>query len=273
MTAPGALDGRWIVVTRARAQAGALAARLEAEGARIAEFPTIRVGPLDDYGEADRAIDRLGDYRWIVFTSQNGVTAFLDRLQARAGTVRGLDHHDLAAIGPATAGALRARGLRVDLAPAEFVAEALVEAFATASSAGPSRLRGARVLLPRALEARGVLPEGLRGLGAIVDVVPVYRTVTERDQAPAVRRRLLDGEVDAVTFTSSSTVRGFVEVLGPEAPRVGGRALIACIGPVTAATARERGLPVGLVAREYTVPGLVAALRERLGRAVPTADR
>ncbi|HKV44171.1 MAG TPA: uroporphyrinogen-III synthase, partial [bacterium] len=228
------------------------------------------------YAEADRAIDRLGDYRWIVFTSQNGVAAFLDRLRVRGGSLRALEHHALAAIGPATTGALRARGLRVDLAPTEFIAEALVEAFAGGSSAGPgrhTRLRGARVLLPRALEARSVLPEGLRALGALVDVVPVYRTEAERAQSPAVRRRLLDGEVDAVTFTSSSTVRGFVEVLGPEAPRVAGRALIACIGPVTAATARECGLPVGVVARDYTIPGLVAALRERLGRAVPAADR
>lgn len=270
MTAHGALAGRRIVVTRSRTQVGPLKALLEAEGAEIVEFPTIRIVPLDDYSEVDRALDRLGDYQWIVFTSQNGVAAFLDRLRGRGGDLRALAGLHLAAIGPATAHALVARGLRVDLAPGEFVAEALVEALA---GGGRARLHGARVLVPRALEARTVLPEGLRARGAVVDVVPVYRTETERAQPPQAWRQLLDGPVDAITFTSSSTVRNFVEVVGPEAPGIAGRALVVCIGPVTAATARECGLLVGLVARAYTIPGLVAALRERLGRAVPAPDR
>jgi len=150
------------------------------------------------------------------------------------------------------------------------VAEALVEAFAAAY---PQGLRGVRVLLPRALDARTVLPDGLRALGAVVDVVPVYRVEVEREQGPAAWQRLLHETVDAVTFTSPSTVRNLVELLGAESSRVLGSAIVACIGPITAAAARQCGLSVGLVAETYTIPGLVDALRGRLGRKVSAAGR
>ncbi len=259
------MRGRRVVVTRSRAQAGSLRGLLEAEGAEVIDFPTIRTIPPADYAPVDHAIARLAEYRWIVFTSQTGVAAFVDRMRAIGrdpDTLRGVH---LAAIGPGTASALASRGLRTDLAPAEFRAEALVEAFAGQD------LRGARVLIPRAEDARGVLPEGLRRLGAAVDVVAVYRTELEPEQSPHVRRRLLDGTVDAVTFTSSSTVRNFVTLLGPDARRVLRGTVVACIGPVTAATARELGLDVGVIAGTYTIPGLVAALRSALDRAVPPA--
>lgn len=270
MTARGPLSGRRVVVTRSRAQARSLCALLEADGAEVIEFPAIRVVPPSDYGPLDRAIERLADYQWIAFTSQNAVTALADRLEVRGRDTALLERLRIAAIGPATAHALCARGLRPRLAPARFVAEALVEAFAAAY---PQGLRGVRVLLPRALDARTVLPDGLRALGAVVDVVPVYRVEVEREQGPAAWQRLLHEAVDAVTFTSPSTVRNLVELLGAESSRVLGPAIVACIGPITAAAARECGLSVGLVAETYTIPGLVDVLRGRLGRSVSAAER
>ena len=270
MTADGALSGRRIVVTRSRAQAHPLSALLERDGAEVIEIPAIRIVPPDDYGPVDRAIERLAEYRWAVFTSQNAVTEFVDRLRVRGGDASLLGRLRIASIGPATARALRRHGLRPIVAPARFVAEALVEAFAREHA---QDVRGARMLLPRAADARAVLPDGLRALGAEVDVVPVYRVEMEREQDPAAWKRFLLGTIDAVTFTSPSTVRHFVELVGAEGSRVLGVVIIACIGPVTAAAAREFGLPVGLIAETYTIPGLVDALRGRLGRACSAADR
>jgi len=249
------LAGRRILVTRARAQVGSLRALLEAEGAVVVEFPTIRIGPAEDPVPLDGAIARLAEYRWVVFTSRNGVAALCDRLRVLGQGPEALRSARLAAIGPGTADALRTAGLRAELEPAEFRAEGLVRAFEGVD------LRGVRVLLPRAAAARDALPDGLRARGAIVDVVPAYRTDVERDHVPEMRRRLVAEPVDAVTFTSSSTVRNFVELLGSDAKRALDAALVACIGPVTAATARACGLPVGVVADDYTIPGLVAALR------------
>jgi uroporphyrinogen III methyltransferase/synthase len=269
VTAAGPLSGRRIVVTRSQTQAATLTALLQAEGAEVIEFPTIRLAPPPDYGPCDQAIDHIDDYRWIVFTSQNGVAAFLERLRARGRGTDALASTRMAAIGPATARALQDRGLRVSLAPRQFVAEALVDAFA-----GPNAepIRGARVLVPRALEARGVLPDGLRALGAVVDVIPVYRIEVEHGQDRAARTRLQNGDADVVTFTSPSTARNFVAVFGAQAADVAARSLVACIGPVTAAAARDCGLRVGLVAERYTIPGLVDALRARLARAATTSD-
>ena len=260
---PGGLRGWKVVITRPRAQAGSLRALLEAQGAEVTEFPSIRVAPLDDYAAVDRAIERLGEYRWLVFTSQNGVAAFVERLRACGRGVPELGRVRLGAIGPATARALEMHGLRPAVSPDRFVAEALVEAMARED------LRGARVLLPRALDARPVLPDGLRALGALVDVVPVYRIEPEPGHSPHALRRLLDGSVDCVTFTSSSSVRNFVALMGEGGIRLPARTIVACIGPVTAATARESGLTVGVVAGAYTIPGLVDALCHRAGRPVP----
>ncbi len=246
-------------MTRARAQAGPLHELLEREGAEVIDFPTIRLLPPADYAPVDQAIMRLGEYRWVIFTSQNGVTAFTDRMRVLDRNPQMLRGLRVAAIGPGTGRALEADGLRVDLAPAEFRAEALVAAFERQD------LRGASVLLPRAAEARGVLPDGLRRFGAAVDVVAVYRTELEYLHSPEVRRRLQGGTVDAVTFTSSSTVRNFITLLGPAVGQALPGVLVACIGPVTADTARALGLEVGAIAETYTIPGLVAALQSALG--------
>ena len=253
------LAGRRIVVTRPRA-GDPLRRLLAAEGAEIVEFPTIRIAPPRDYDRLDAALRRLAGYAWVVFTSRNGVAAVVGRLAALGRPAAALGRARLAAIGPGTGEALRGYGLTVEVSPAEFRAEALL-AMLTRED-----LRGARVLIPRAAVARDVLPEGLRRAGAVVDVVPAYRTDVEHGQAPAAAAAVREGRIDAITFTSSSTVRHFVRLVGPDAPRALDGVLVACIGPVTAETAREAGLSVGVVAQHYTLAGLVDALRTALGR-------
>lgn len=248
---PRPLAGRTVVVTRPRAQAAGFVEALEALGAAVVEFPTIRIEAPADPEPLARAASGAGGYDWIVFTSVNGVERFWDALRAAGGGADALDGVRVCAIGPATAGALEVRGVRPDVVPAEHVAEAVVAALEEAAD-----LRGARVLLPRAAVARDVLPDGLRTRGAEVDDVAAYRTIPDGRGADALRRRLDRGEVDWVTFTASSTVRSFAELVGTEV----GRARVASIGPVTSATARALGLPVHVEAERYTIPGLTAAL-------------
>jgi len=253
------LRGRRIAVTRAREQAGELARALEALGAQVIAAPMIRIEPLSDLAPLGAALTQLARYAWLVFTSQNTVEVVCERLPEW-----GLAPHDLAraavaAIGPATAAALARHGVAPDLVPEEFVAEAVVGALAARGE-----LRGKRVLLPRARAARDALPDGLRRLGAVVDVIPVYDTVRETGDDGGLAAEILAGRIDAVTFTSSSTVRHFVDIVGPEAA-TSGRFAAAVIGPVTAATARELGLAVAVEAEEYTIPGLVEALVRYFG--------
>jgi uroporphyrinogen III methyltransferase / synthase len=249
------LAGRRVVVTRAREQAGGFVERLEALGAEVVALPTIRVADPEDPALLRRAAAEAGTFDWVVFTSANAVERFFAALAGAGralapGTVR------TCAVGPATAAALEARGLRADVVPGEFVGEAVVEALAAAGE-----LRGKRVLLPRATEARAVLPEGLRARGAEVVEVAAYRTVPDGAGAEGLRARLAAGEVDVVTFTAGSTARSFAALLGTD---VGG-AKVASIGPVTSAVLRELGLPVDIEAKEYTVPGIVAAIVDYYG--------
>ncbi len=250
------LAGRRIVVTRPRAQASEFMAWLEQQGAEAVGFPAIRVVPPPDPAPLAGAAAGVRSFDWLVFTSVNGVERFWEAL-AEAGLDAGaLSQARVAAIGPATAAALRQRGVRVDVLPERYVAEAVVEALVAAGN-----LRARRVLLPRAAGAREVLPQRLAELGALVTEVEAYRAVADSGQTADLRGRLKRGTIDAVTFTSSSTVRNFVEAVGSE---IGGAA-VACIGPVTAQTARELGLPVTVVATEHTIPGLKAALLELFG--------
>ena len=248
------LAGRRIVVTRARAQADDLAGALAALGAEVIAAPVIRIEPLADLTPLRAALADLSRYTWIVFTSRNTVDVVCDRLAEWGIAPAALAAQSVAAIGPATAEALAQRGIPPALVPPKFVAESVVEALAACGS-----LAGARVLLPRAEQARDALPEGLRSLGALVDVIPVYRTVGESGNGAALAGELKAGRVDAVTFTSSSTVQHFVELVGRDAATAS-RYAAAVIGPVTAATARELGLPVAIEAAEYTAPGLVQAI-------------
>jgi len=249
------LFGKRVLVTRAREQAGALTSLLVERGAAPVEVPTIRIEPPSDWGPVDDAIDRLDTYDWAIFTSANGVRCFFDRIGQGGGDVRALKGVRLGAIGPATAAALSALRLRVDFVPVAYVAEAIVEEMRGFA------LAGKRVLLPRAHEAREVLAEGLTGQGARVDEVAVYQTRPAGD--PAVARDLLvSGGVDAVTLTSSSTVRNLTGLLGEGSPELLGRIVVASIGPITSRTARDLGLSIQVEAAEHTVPGLVSALED-----------
>ncbi len=247
------LFGRRIVVTRARAQASELAELLEAQGTEVIEFPVIKLVPPPSYEALDAAIARLAEYDWAIFTSPNAIDWLLGRLRDLGRDIRALGEARLCAIGPGTVRSLESKGLRVDLVPEQFVAESVVDAFADRD------IGGRRVLLPRALEARDVLPERLREMGAEVDVAPVYETVLEEIDAEPLRQRLRAGEVDCVTFTSSSTVRNFVHLLQPDAAELARGILVACIGPITAQTAGEHGLRPGLVA-EPPLSSFVAAI-------------
>lgn len=257
------LFGRRIIVTRAEGQASALTGPLEELGARVDEFPVIKFSPAPDTGPIDAAIASLAGFDWIVFTSANGVERFVLRLEQLGMDLRAMGGSKLAAIGPKTARALLDLRLRVDYVPSEYVAEAVVEQF-------PADVRGRRVLIPRALEAREELPAGLRERGAEVVVAPVYRTVMDDSRSAELRERLADGSVDVITFTSASTVRFFFEQIGGTV--IPPRAVIACIGPVTADAARARGLSPAVVADEYTIEGLVAAVVAGLGARDRTSD-
>ncbi len=247
------LFGRRVVVTRAREQASELRLRLEQLGAEVIELPSIALESLDfDLPALDR-------YEWIVFTSANGVDAFFDRGLASVGLdARALAPARVAAIGPGTERALARRGIRADLVPDRFVAESLLAALPDPESSG------ARVLLARAETARDVLPDGLAARGYAVDVLAVYRAVPVAPD-PADVARVRAGEVDAITFTSSSTVSNFADAVGP----FEGTPPVISIGPVTSETARKRGLAVDAEADPHTIDGLVEALLSRLAGTEP----
>ncbi|HYT03983.1 MAG TPA: uroporphyrinogen-III synthase [Gemmatimonadales bacterium] len=253
------LQGRRIAVTRARAQAAELQRRLEALGAEVVAAATIRIQPLPDLAPLRAALAQLSRYAWVVFTSQNTVEVVCEHLRQWGLAGRDLAQVNIAAIGPATAEALARYGVTPNVVPRTYVAEAVVAALGERAD-----LRGKRVLLPRAREARDALPDGLRGRGAVVDVIPVYETVRETGDGSALAAAILAGRIDAVTFTSSSTVRHFVDIVG-RAAATSGRFAAAVIGPVTAATARELGIAVAVEADEFTVPGLVDALTRYFG--------
>ena len=255
------LFGRRIVVTRAREQASEFKSILTDLGAHCLEFPTIAIEPPPSWEPLDTAIAHLASYDWVIFTSVNGVRCFMERLRLAGRDVRGLHGVRLAAIGPKTAEALEHVGICPDLVPGEYRAEAILEGL----SGG--EIKGKRFLLPRAMVARDVLPETLRQWGAEIDVVPAYKTVLPRERSAAMLERLRSGEIDCLTFTSSSTVSNFfslfeAETLLPLLQRV----CIACIGPVTAKTAEEHGLRVEIMPSQYTIAGLAQAISDHFQR-------
>jgi len=254
------LFGRRIVVTRSREQAGELVEMLEERGAEAIQTPTIRIAPPEDVEALDRACTDAGAYDWLVFTSANAVDAFLGRLLQR-GDIRDLKGVRLCAIGPSTAQRISRYGVRADLLPDESRAEGVVDAL---KAAGP--LAGVRLLLPHADIARDVLPDQLRDAGAEVSEVVAYRTVLaggERDADHDIYRMLLDRQIDAVTFTSASTVRNFARMLGEEqAADLLNTTVVAAIGPVTAEAAQQLGIHATVVPKKYTIPDLVDALVE-----------
>ncbi len=214
-------------------------------------MPATRIEPAD--AETLRgAVERLGDYVWLVVTSQNAVRILWDALRDAGRDARALAGVKIAAVGPATAQALLDRGIVVDVTPTRFVAESLLEALAERSD-----VRGARVLYAAAEGAREVLPRGLEALGAMVDRVALYRSVVDGAGAAALRARLEEHGADVITFTSASAVTAFVDTVGRDAART---AAIASIGPITSEAVRAAGLEVAIEAAESTIDGLVDAI-------------
>jgi uroporphyrinogen III methyltransferase/synthase len=255
---PRPLDGLRVAVTRSASQQAGLADPLIALGATVVALPTIDFAPPESPERVAAAVAALHTYDWVLFTSTNGVDRFLDAVDAEGRGVQIFNTVKVACVGSATARRLAARGVQAHLTPESYVAEGLLAALAAAG------LGAGRVLLPRAAVGREVLPEQLRAQGAQVDVVPVYRTVTPVPDAKAWGQ-VQAGAVTVITFTASSTVTRFVAQLlalyGPEVlAQVQASAVAACIGPVTAETARAAGFSVEVEARRFTVAGLVEAL-------------
>ena len=252
------LFGQRIVITRPWTQASRFADLLEQHGAEVFRFPLIETVPIDSSPALDAALDTLANYDWLIFTSVNGVRYFFERLQARQLDIRSLGDIRIAAIGPETARAIRARSLRVDTMPQEYKAEALIELLKAE--------KAQRILLPRAAEARAVLPQELRAQGAQVDEVATYRTIRprqSRNRDERLRDMLRAGQVDLLTFTSSSTVRNFMDCCAEEdITALLGDTCIGCIGPITAATAQEYGLTVAVQPSVYTIPAFAEAIVE-----------
>jgi uroporphyrinogen III methyltransferase/synthase len=246
------LFGKRVLITRPAADADGFAAKLWEIGAEPLIAPTIAIGPPDDGAAAERAVHEVRVYRWVVFTSQNGVAAFFDRLSAGGRDARALCDVKVAAIGPRTAGRLVAHGIRPDFVPAAFISEEVARGLLAQSDAGD------RILLFRAQEARDVLPASLRAAGRNVDVVAAYKTTPLRDEAIAHAAE----RADIWTFTSASTVRAFADNV-PCAAQLAANKTVACIGPITADAARALGVSVDVVADEFTVDGLIEALTSR----------
>ncbi|MGD0278063.1 MAG: uroporphyrinogen-III C-methyltransferase [Smithella sp.] len=253
------LFGKGIVITRPERQADDLAQLLIKEGANPIHFPTIKIVPPPDWRDLDNAIKKLEDYDWLIFTSANGVSFFFERLLAKAKDIRDLKGIKICCIGPATAEQIENRGIKVDLVPEKFISEGILESFSG------TNLRGKKILIARAAKARDVLPEGLKKLGAIVDVVTAYVTVNSGKKKNDLEALIKENQVDVITFTSSSTVSNFVKIAGRNFSMLKG-VKIACIGPVTAKTARDAGLSIDIHQEEYTMKGLVQAIIEYFGK-------
>ncbi len=257
------LAGIRVLVGRARHQAGALSAELRKLGATVTEIPFIEIRKPSTFRPLDSALKNLSRYDWLILTSANGVEAMWDRITKLRLKRSALDGLRFAAIGPATKKAIERRGVRVNVVPKEYVAESVVRSL-------KGKVNGKRVLLVRAKVARDVIPNELRKAGALLEVVEAYETVVPKSSRTRLRSALKNPKrrPQVVTFTSSSTAKNFAELLGARPNLAGDLAGIqmASIGPVTSSTLRELGLRVDIAAREFTIPGLVNAIRNAIAR-------
>jgi uroporphyrinogen III methyltransferase/synthase len=245
------LFGRRVIVTRSREQSAELSQLLARFGADPIDLPVIELGPMDDYRALDEGLHRLPEYDWVIFTSTNAVSFFMDRMEAAGFDVRAIRGR-VCAIGTATAQALREHGVRADLIPPNATSEGVAQAFSA------ERLTGTRILLPRAAAARDVIPKALTVLGSQVDIVDAYRNVIPSDAARCIREYLATGrKADWITFTSGSTVTNWVALAGRES--VAGLR-VASIGPATTEVVQDSGFTVDAEANPHTVEGLVAAI-------------
>lgn len=249
------LFGKGVVITRPVEQAGEFADILRRAGARVIYFPTIKIVPPENFDDLDRAIDNIEKYHWIVFTSVNGVRFFFKRLDDLNKDIRGLKGIRICAIGPATAAAVEHYGIRIDIIPDDYISEAVLKKFKE------QKIRDKNFLLPRAEIASDVIPEGLSKLGANVDVAVAYRTVSSEKDRTELYELIEQNKVDVITFTSPSTAINFINIMGEDI-HLTENLKIACIGPVTAATAEKLGFKVDIMPETYTVSGLVDALIE-----------
>lgn len=264
------LKGVRVLVGRARHQAGALSGQLRKWGADVVEIPFIEIRKPRSFKPLDTALKNLSGYDWLILTSVNGVEAMWERRTSLRLAADALGHLRVAAIGPATKKAIEQRGVKVNIVPKEYVAESVVRSL-------KNKVKGKRVLLVRAKVARDVIPRELRKAGAHVDVVEAYQTVVPKSSRARLKAALKDPKKrpHVVTFTSSSTVKNFIQLLGSRSallgvPAVRGRGrprhiefdriLMASIGPVTSATLREFGLKVDIAAKQFTIAGLVQAI-------------
>lgn len=250
------LFGRRIVITRPRRQSEDFARLLEDDGAEVVPFPAIETVAAPSIDRVDEAVARADQFDWLIFTSANGVRFFFERLRQIGSDVRVWHRSRLAAIGPQTAREIERHGLRVDLVPDDFRAEGVIGALAAAGVAGK------RCLLPRAAGARPVLPQQLTALGASVEEIVTYESIHSGENVAEVVAMMAAGEIDAITFTSSSTVNNFAASVGSRLAALARNTAIACIGPITAETARSHGLDVSVQPATYTVPAFAAALSQ-----------
>jgi uroporphyrinogen III methyltransferase/synthase len=245
------------LITRAQEQAEEFSALLQNYGAEVIVFPTIEIAPPDDLQPLDKTIGRLDNYDWIIFTSVNGVRTFTQRLKDNTRNVDDLVDKKICAIGPRTQGELEKMGLKVTVMPTEYRAEGVIEVLKAKG------IKGQKILLPRARGARKILPEALREAGAVVDEVEVYQAVKPTEGKNSLETILKKG-IDVVTFTSSSTVRNFMELLTAKTALNG--VMVAVIGPITAETVRNYGFEPHITPQEYTIPALVEAIVEYFQR-------
>lgn len=245
------LFGKKVLITRTRKQASTLVKLLEEEGAETVEFPTIEIVPPGSWDEMDKAIENLGLYNWIIFTSVNGVEFFFDRLKVKNKGIVEFKGVKIATIGEQTGRAVENLGLSVDIIPYEFMAEGVVESFRGID------IKGKRILIPRAKEAREILPVELQKMGAEVNVVTAYKTEKPNpEKVEEIKGILRRGEIDVLTFASSSTVKNFLSIFGKDKELLL-KSTVACIGPITAEPLREIGIEPQIIPKKYTIEELV----------------
>lgn len=248
------LFGKTVVVTRSREQASSMVSMLMSLGARVIQFPTISIEAMDDYTVLDKALERIENFGWIIFTSVNGVQHFARRLREKGKDSRALAHAKIAAIGPVTRKEVEKLGIIPDFVPETFVAEKVAEGLCKFD------LQGKEVLIPRALESREVLPQILEQAGAKVTVAPTYRTVKAQADKDEILKALEENSLDCITFASSSTVRNFMESIPVDLLKKAEKICFASIGPITSKTLEEYGFKADIEPQDYTIPALLAEI-------------
>ncbi|TAL24464.1 MAG: uroporphyrinogen-III C-methyltransferase [Nitrospirae bacterium] len=234
---------------------------LEEMGAEIIAFPTIEIAPPENYRDLDRAINRIGSYAWIIFTSANGVRYFMQRLIDRDKDIREMKGVKVCAIGTKTAAEIKKFGIKVDLIPEEFNAEGLIESFQRVKVSKGQSLKGMRLLLPRAEKAREIFPEKVRELGGEIDVPVAYRAIKPEMHGKRLKRFLKEGRISIATFTSAATFNNFREIIGEDADELLRDVAIAVIGPVTARAIEKAGLKVDIMPKKATIEAMVEEIK------------